>query len=68
VEIGLVDMVVLNGMSRYHLAAEAIRRTSRLGDRGTELMSRFIQMTKDAVRYSYEHMEDEPDISNWTWT
>jgi hypothetical protein len=24
-------------------------------------------MTKDATRYSYEHMEDEPDIANWTW-
>jgi xylulose-5-phosphate/fructose-6-phosphate phosphoketolase len=62
------DMVVLNGMSRYHLAAEAIRRTTRLGNNGSELIARFIQMTKDATRYSYEHMEDEPDIANWTWT
>ena len=62
------DMVVLNRMSRFHLAAEAISRTSRLGNRGSELVDRFIQMTKDAVHYSYEHMEDEPDIANWTWT
>jgi xylulose-5-phosphate/fructose-6-phosphate phosphoketolase len=61
------DMVVLNGMSRYHLAAEAIRRTTRLGNNGSALINRFIQMTKDATRFSYEHMEDEPDIANWTW-
>jgi xylulose-5-phosphate/fructose-6-phosphate phosphoketolase len=60
-------MVVLNGMSRYHLAAEAIRRTTRLGNNGSDLINRFIQMTKDATRYSYEHMEDDPDIANWTW-
>jgi xylulose-5-phosphate/fructose-6-phosphate phosphoketolase len=62
------DMVVLNGMSRFHLAAEAVKRTSRLGQRASEIVTKFDQMTKDAVQYSYDHMEDQPDIANWTWT
>src|SRR6059058_2972627 len=31
-------MVVLNGMSRYHLAAEALRRAPRIGDRAPTLI------------------------------
>ena len=30
------DMVVLNGMSRYHLAAEALRRSSRMRERAPD--------------------------------
>ena len=33
------QMVVLNEMSRFHLAAEAIRRVPRLGDRAPALMA-----------------------------
>jgi xylulose-5-phosphate/fructose-6-phosphate phosphoketolase len=62
------DMVVLNGMSRYHLAAEALRRTNRLGARASDLIAKFDRMIQDAVVYSYEHLEDEPAIANWTWT
>jgi xylulose-5-phosphate/fructose-6-phosphate phosphoketolase len=67
------DMVVLNGMSRYHLAAEALRRAgdasgSRLRDRAPTLISECEVAIARATAYSREHFEDPPEISNWTWT
>jgi xylulose-5-phosphate/fructose-6-phosphate phosphoketolase len=67
------DMVVLNGMSRYHLAAEALRRAgetsgSRLGDRAPTLISECEAAIARATAYSREHFEDPPEIRNWTWT
>jgi xylulose-5-phosphate/fructose-6-phosphate phosphoketolase len=67
------DMVVLNGMSRYHLAAEALRRArktpgSRPGDHAPTLISECEAAIARATAYSREHFEDPPEISNWTWT
>jgi xylulose-5-phosphate/fructose-6-phosphate phosphoketolase len=61
------DMVVLNGMSRYHLAKEAIKRT--IGDEGQSraLLAELDTLIAQAVRYSREHLEDPPAISNWRW-
>jgi xylulose-5-phosphate/fructose-6-phosphate phosphoketolase len=66
-------MVVLNGMSRYHLAAEALRRAgktsgSRLGDRAPTLISECEAAIARATAYSREHFEDPPEVRNWTWT
>ncbi len=54
------DMVVLNQMSRYHLAAEALRRVrGHFG--GTEEL---------AVHHDYvrEHLDDMPEIRDWIWS
>jgi xylulose-5-phosphate/fructose-6-phosphate phosphoketolase len=65
------DMVVLNGMSRYHLAAEALRRAgktsgSRPEDRAPTLISECEAAIARAVAYSREHFEDPPEIRDWT--
>jgi xylulose-5-phosphate/fructose-6-phosphate phosphoketolase len=67
------DMVVLNGMSRYHLAAEALRRAgaasvSPLEDRVPALISECEAAITRAIAYSREHFDDPPEISDWTWT
>jgi len=62
------DMVVLNGMSRFHLAAVALRyaavsetaRASRIRD----LEGR----VEAAVQYAREQFEDARDIRDWRWT
>jgi xylulose-5-phosphate/fructose-6-phosphate phosphoketolase len=69
----LFDMVVLNGMSRYHLAAEALRRAGaasglRSGDRAPNLISECEAAIARVTAYSREHFEDPPEIRNWTWT
>ena len=67
------DMVVLNGMSRYHLAAEALRRAgetsrSRPEDRAPTLISECEAAIARAIAYSREHFEDPPEVRDWTWT
>ncbi len=61
------DMVVLNGMSRYHLAAEALRRTTRLHERAAPLVAECENLIQKAVAYSREHFEDPPEIRDWVW-
>jgi xylulose-5-phosphate/fructose-6-phosphate phosphoketolase len=62
------DMVMLNGMSRYHLCIEALRRVPRIRDQATTLMDTCNSLIAKAVAYSREHLEDMPEIRDWTWT
>jgi xylulose-5-phosphate/fructose-6-phosphate phosphoketolase len=61
------DMVVLNGMSRFHLAAEALRR-ARKAPAGREAI---LRECEDALaehrRYIREHFEDLEAIREWRW-
>jgi xylulose-5-phosphate/fructose-6-phosphate phosphoketolase len=61
------DMVVLNRMSRYHLAAEALRRSARRFERAPALIQTCEHLVRQAVAYSREHLEDPPEIRDWTW-
>jgi len=61
------DMVVCNGMSRYHLAIEALHRTPRVQSRAGELIAEFRQKLSDHKAYIQEHGEDMPEIRNWRW-
>jgi xylulose-5-phosphate/fructose-6-phosphate phosphoketolase len=62
------QMVVMNEMSRFHLAAEAIRRVPRLADRAPGLLAECDARIADANAYALEHFEDQPDIRDWVWT
>jgi len=62
------DMVVLNEMSRYHLAIEALRRSPRLRGRAPALIDACHGMIARATTYSQQHFEDLPEIQNWVWT
>ncbi len=62
------DMVVLNNMSRYHLAIEAMKYATRLHARTAPLIAECHSLLDEAVAYSREHFEDMPEISGWTWT
>ncbi|MFZ0592996.1 MAG: phosphoketolase family protein [Bryobacteraceae bacterium] len=62
------DMVIMNGMSRFHLCIEALRRSDRFTNRAPELIEQFKERIANAVRYSKEHLEDMPEIRDWVWT
>jgi xylulose-5-phosphate/fructose-6-phosphate phosphoketolase len=62
------QMVVLNSMSRYHLAAEAIRRVPRLRERAPALIAECESRIAESIAYSHERLEDPPEISNWVWS
>jgi xylulose-5-phosphate/fructose-6-phosphate phosphoketolase len=62
------DMVILNGMSRYHLAELAIRFAPMAAGRAADLTATLREQIEEAVRYSREHFEDAPEIRDWQWT
>ena len=61
------DMVVRNHLSRFHLAMEALRRTTRLGDKADEVIAAFEEKLTEHQYYIREHLEDMPEIRNWRW-
>lgn len=61
------DMVVLNGMSRYHLCIEALRRVPRMERQAPALIAECKAMLEQATAYSREHLEDMPEIRDWLW-
>jgi len=62
------QMVVLNEMSRFHLAAEAIRQVPRLADRAPALLAQCDARIAEANAYAHENFEDQPEIRDWVWT
>ena len=62
------QMVALNNMSRYHLCAEALRRTTRVSGRAQGLIDECGRLIDAAAAYAREHFEDPPEIRDWTWT
>lgn len=62
------DMVVLNKMSRYHLVLEALRRSRRVPEKGAELVEFCNSQLKRHAGYIIEHMEDMPEVTDWTWS
>jgi len=62
------DMVVLNEMSRFHLAILALEFSPIAEARRDSLIADFRQRINDAVQYSREHFDDQPEIRDWVWT
>ncbi len=62
------DMVVLNGMSRFHLVAQALHRARRDDPQTPSRIAFCDAKIAEAVRYSREHFEDLPEIRDWIWS
>jgi acetate kinase len=62
------DMVVLNRISRYHLAIEALRRVPRLRSRAGGIIDGFNEGLAAHSAYLKEHGADMPEITKWTWS
>jgi xylulose-5-phosphate/fructose-6-phosphate phosphoketolase len=61
------DMVVLNRMSRYHLALEALRRARRRPEGAAALEAHCLEMLDRHHSYVREHLEDMPEVRDWVW-
>jgi xylulose-5-phosphate/fructose-6-phosphate phosphoketolase len=61
------DMVVLNGVSRYHLATEALRRAKRIPENADALRDECEAMLRRHREYVVEHLEDMPEVRDWTF-
>ena len=62
------DMVVLNGVSRFHLAIEALRRARRPPPNADELIDECELTLRRHAAFVRQNLEDMPEIRDWTWT
>ncbi|HVB78252.1 MAG TPA: phosphoketolase family protein [Candidatus Nitrosotalea sp.] len=62
------DMVVRNGISRYHLVLEALRRSPRTPPGASELAEYCSEMLDRHRSYIVEHFEDMPEVRDWVWS
>ncbi len=61
------DMVVVNQMSRFHLAMEALKRVARLRSKAAPLAEWFDQQLTAHHHYVREELQDMPSIRDWSW-
>ncbi|MBV9712692.1 MAG: phosphoketolase family protein, partial [Ktedonobacteraceae bacterium] len=62
------DMVVLNGMSRYHICVEAMRRAQRVSKLTAPLIDECNAMLKKHHDYVRSNLQDMPEVRDWVWT
>jgi len=62
------DMVVRNGMSRYHLCIEGLRRGGGALPRRQALIDECHAALERHLRYSRDHLEDMPEVRDWVWS
>jgi len=61
------DMVVLNDLDRFHLAADVIERVPGLGERAILLLQVLRAELLNHKAYIEKHGEDLPEIRAWKW-
>jgi xylulose-5-phosphate/fructose-6-phosphate phosphoketolase len=61
------DMTVVNRMSRYDLAIEALRRSSRLRSQASDVIGRFERKLTEHAAYIRDHGRDMPEVVDWRW-
>ncbi len=61
------DMTVLNGLDRFHLAADAIDRVPRLRDRASHAKQLLRDKLVEHRLYIQKYGRDMPEISDWSW-
>jgi xylulose-5-phosphate/fructose-6-phosphate phosphoketolase len=61
------DMTVRNGISRFQLAIEALRRAPRVASAASELIERYEQALADHRRFIEAYGNDPEEIRNWKW-
>jgi len=61
------DIVMLNGLDRFHLVMDVIDHVPSLGSRAAVLRQHMSDARLAARVYTRVHGEDDPAISGWTW-
>ena len=61
------DMTVKNQASRFHLVMDAINNSKRTPVGASELKTWCVSQLDRHSRYVVEHLEDMPEVREWTW-
>jgi xylulose-5-phosphate/fructose-6-phosphate phosphoketolase len=61
------DMVMLNDLDRFHLVIDVLDRVPDLEVPSAALRQQMVDARLEARRYTREHGEDAPAITDWCW-
>ena len=61
------DMAVRNDIDRFHLVMDVIDRVPGLAQRAATVRQDMVDQRNAQRRWAYEHGEDPPEISDWSW-
>ena len=61
------DMTVLNGLDRFHLVLDAIKRLPQLGKSGDRLKKLLEDKLVEHRKYIDKNGLDMPEVRNWKW-
>ncbi|HWN63032.1 MAG TPA: phosphoketolase family protein, partial [Streptosporangiaceae bacterium] len=61
------DMVMLNGLDRFHLVKDVIDRVPGLRSRAAHFRQHMVDERMRHRQYTRDHGEDPPDIRDWVW-
>ncbi len=61
------DMVVLNKLDRFHLAADVIDRVPKLGSVAAYAQQAMRDKLTEHAAYIRRHGEDMPEVKEWRW-
>ncbi len=62
-----MELAIINGIDRYHLAIDVIDRVPGLQARAAHVKDKLKDQITDAVNYAYTEGIDREEIRNWTW-
>ena len=62
------DMVMLNGLDRFHLVMDVIDRVPGLDQRAAGVRQLMADERLRMRRYTRDHGEDSPEVSEWRWS
>lgn len=62
-----LDMAVLNGLDRFHLAADAIDRVEHIRDVAAHVQQQLRDLLLSHRAYVVQHGVDMPEVANWRW-
>jgi xylulose-5-phosphate/fructose-6-phosphate phosphoketolase len=61
------DMVMLNGLDRFHLVIDVIDRVPGLGERCAHLRQQMEDTRLRHRNHTRATGDDSPDVRDWTW-
>jgi xylulose-5-phosphate/fructose-6-phosphate phosphoketolase len=62
-----LELAIENGIDRFTLAMDVIKRVPRLQRIGTSAMERLRNIQIACRTYAYEHGTDKPEVAGWRW-
>ncbi|MGC2621336.1 MAG: phosphoketolase, partial [Acidobacteriaceae bacterium] len=62
-----LELAIINNVSRFNIAIDAIDRVPRLNNIGAHTQEWLRDQITESIAYAHENGIDKPEIRNWKW-